>query len=198
MNAHSFNSRRLDTNAFARAAASLAGESALVEFPRLCETAPSEDSIRQAPPVRWQALGSTRARSSTEPECWLHLSIEANVPMSCQRCLAPMQQPLSVDHSFRFLPDEASAAEEDMDAEEDLLVASHQFDLLELIEEELLLAAPIVPMHDDCPEADKLAPWLTAEDDEREISDDAPASGLEKRQPFAVLAQLKRKPGGGS
>ena len=43
-----------------------------------------------------------------------------------------------------------SAEAEDDQAEEDLLVATPSFDALTLIEDELILALPLVPRHDDC------------------------------------------------
>ena len=38
-----------------------------------------------------------------------------------------------------------------MRSEEDLLALSREFDLHELIEDELLMALPVVPKHDECP-----------------------------------------------
>ena len=64
-----------------------------------------------------------------------------------------------------------------------MLVLSRQFDLRELVEDELLLTLPIVPKHEQCPALlPSAAPGLAAEDV-------APA------HPFAALAALKR--GGG-
>jgi len=52
---------------------------------------------------------------------------------------------LLVDRDFRFVPDEATAMAEDDEAEEDLLVLSGEFDLLALVEDELLMDLPLVP-----------------------------------------------------
>ncbi|MFC3217232.1 hypothetical protein [Comamonas sp. JC664] len=47
--------------------------------------------------------------------------------------------------------DEATAAALDDESEEDVLVLAPQIDALELIEDELLMALPMVPMHEVCP-----------------------------------------------
>ena len=84
---------------------------------------------------------------------------------------------------FRFVASEAIAEQEDEESEEDVLVTSKAFDLLELIEDELLMAAPLVPMHTVCPQPLK----LQAVDPEFvELPQDKP-------NPFAVLQQLKKK-----
>ena len=78
---------------------------------------------------------------------------------------------------------ERAASIVELATEGDVLVLSRQFDLRELVEDELLLMLPIVPKHEQCPAPLPLAaPGLAAEDV-------APA------HPFAALAALKR--GGG-
>ena len=68
------------------------------------------------------------------------------------------------------------------DSEEDLLAISREFDLRELIEDELLMALPVVPRHDECPTAVHLA---SSDDDFEEAS-------AEKPNPFAALAALRK------
>lgn len=58
---------------------------------------------------------------------------------------------LYVDRSFRFVPDEETAELEDDDSDEDVLALSSEFNLLELIEDELLMEVPVVPRHEVCP-----------------------------------------------
>jgi uncharacterized protein len=62
--------------------------------------------------------------------------------MECQRCLTPVDVPLDVERSFRFVADEATAEALDDECDEDLLALSREFDLRELIEDELLMACP--------------------------------------------------------
>jgi uncharacterized protein len=61
-----------------------------------------------------------------------------------------MRLEVQVDRPFRFVSSEQAAEAEDDQAEEDLLVATPSFDALTLIEDELILALPLVPRHDDC------------------------------------------------
>lgn len=136
--------------------------------------------------VNWEAKGEIRPSSranGTEPDVWLHVQAHALLPLTCQRCMAAMTAPLSVDQWYRFVATEDIAMAEDDQSEEDLLVLEPQFDLLAVIEDELLMALPLVPMHAVCP----TAPLMSAGD--LDIADDAP----DKPNPFAVLAQLKTK-----
>ena len=64
-----------------------------------------------------------------------------------------------------------------------------QFDLLAVLEDELLMALPLVPMHEDCPTPVVLSTGETGLLHEDEAGDAVPAA--EKPNPFAVLAQLK-------
>ena len=112
-------------------------------------------------------------------EIWLHLHAGACLSLVCQRCLQPVEAVLGVERSFRFVADEKQAAAVDADIEEDVLVLSRTFDLVDLIEDELLLALPLVPRHEMC--AQPLAP----------ADDAAPLD--ERVNPFDVLSELKLK-----
>jgi len=102
--------------------------------------------------------------------------------MECQRCLTPVDVPLEVDRAFRFVADEATAEALDDESDEDLLAMSREFDLHELIEDELLMALPVVPKHDECP---SVVPLASSDDDFEEANADKP-------NPFAALAGLKK------
>lgn len=170
--------RRIDVAAACAQGWALEGRPPLAALDRLVEPG---TSIGTDLPVAWSAVFSERKVHAGRPEKRLHLTISARVARECQRCLQPVLLPLEVDREMLFVDDEATAAELDAEAEEDVLAVSAQFDLLALVEDELLLALPIVPRHDTCP-----AP-LTV-----------PAADLAeepKANPFAALAALKR-PGG--
>jgi len=102
------------------------------------------------------------------------------VPLTCQRCLKTVGQELEVDRSFRFVKDEATAEAQDDESEEDLLVFSKDFDLLALVEDELLMVLPLVPMHTSC--QSEHAPTS---------KDDSDANTDAKPNPFAVLATMR-------
>jgi uncharacterized protein len=87
---------------------------------------------------------------------------------------------VEAERSFRFVADEATAAALDDEAEEDILVLSRDFDALALVEDELILSLPLVPLHEMCPQA---VP-MSAVDPEFE-------EAAERPNPFGVLAGLK-------
>jgi uncharacterized protein len=176
-----FEPGRLDVRAFADAGATLAGELPLAALPRLSAGTLATDAA--PPPARWHATGELRPVTGGAPEVWLHLTAAAHVTLQCQRCLQPMPQALDVDRWFRFAASEDEAARLDEDSEDDVLVESRRFDLAELVEDELILALPIVPRHETCP-----APLPVA------ATDAEPAE--ERPNPFAALAALRRPPGG--
>jgi len=178
-----FDPDRLNVSRFAETGASLSGDDPVSAFARLAaeQSIPAEDR-----PVRWTATGESRdgAHGGT-PVPWLHLQAETVIPLTCQRCLAPVDTELQVDRWFRFAPDEDTAAAEDEDAEEDVLVASRDFDLHGLIEDELLMEIPVTPRHDVCPEPARLSA----------VDPDFDAAETARPNPFAVLGELKqRKP----
>ena len=115
--------------------------------------------------------------------------------LECQRCLAPHLQVLEVKVRYRIVETEAEADAAPLDDDEaDVIVGSRQFDLVDLIEEEVLLSLPLVPKHAVCPAVhDSL---LTGVDGGESPSDGDQADEVpqvqEKTNPFAALAALKR------
>ncbi len=176
----SWNPRRFDVQAFAEAGASQSGGEALNTFERLTSERHPDGDL--APTVQWTVRGEMRADAAGQPVVWMHLSAHLDLPVGCQRCLGPVAVPLNVDRWFRFVADEATAEAEDDDCEEDVLALEPKPDLLTLIEDELLMEIPLVPMHETCPES---LPGAAQAD-----SEVAPAEP--RPNPFASLAQLKK------
>lgn len=168
--------------AFAQAGVPLIETTLLQNMKRLAE---ETHDLQPDLTVQWQALAELRPRADGDgdDEVWLHLQAKTAIPLTCQRCMGSVLTPLEVDQRYRFVATEDIAMAEDDQAEEDLLVMAPQFDLLAVLEDELLMALPLVPMHDECPSA----PVLRVA--EAEIADES----TEKPNPFAVLAQLKKK-----
>lgn len=177
-----FSPRRLDVKSFAEEGAQLAGQEPLRSHERLL----AETQGRGAEvPVAWTANGEIRNPHHVEPEIWLHLKAGTVMSLTCQRCLAPVDVPVSVERSFRFVADEQTASTEDDESEEDVLALSRAFDLAELVEDELLMEMPLAPRHETCPPV-----HLVVEDEGFE------GSSARHENPFAVLGQLKGpKPG---
>jgi uncharacterized protein len=176
--AKEFDAHRLDVRRFAESSGELGGEDRVGRFGRLM----AETEGRGADwPVRWTAYGELRNPGHVHPQPWIHLKAHTALPLVCQRCLAPVEVPVAVERSFRFATDEATAAAEDDAAEEDVLAQSRAFDLVELVEDELLMALPVAPRHEACPEAVR----MSAGESEFEAA-------LGRREnPFAALARLK-------
>jgi len=126
----------------------------------------------QLPLCEWY-LQSQLRHPDTLNQLWLHLKASLLVEQTCQRCLLPMQVELAVDRHFRFVADEATALAEDDDCEEDLLSPAPELTLQTLLEDELLLAMPLIPRHATCDKPLSQAP-----------SQDLP-------HPFAALAGMK-------
>ena len=115
----------------------------------------------------------------------LVLGVKARVSLVCQRCLAPFEEALEVQRRFYWVANEDTALALDEALEDDLLVSSSAFDGQALVEDELILAMPLVPMHDTCPVALSPQQGSPAQDD---LLSSRP-------NPFSVLSGLKVKKG---
>ena len=178
MSARVFDPIRLDLEAFATDAAVVDGKWPLSQLHRLAAATISGAEIGVVDEITWNARGERRKARAGDGQVWLHLHVGAQMALECQRCLKPVVVPIDVDRSFLFVAGEAAAAQLDAESEDDVLALSRACDLRELIEDELLLALPIVPRHENCPEPLRLPP-----DDV--IAEPEPS-------PFAALAALKR------
>lgn len=173
-----FAARHLDVQRFAEEGATLNGEEPIHEHARLmAET----DGRSAGSPVSWSARGELRNPGHVHPEIWLHLGVRAIQALTCQRCLGPVDVPLEVERSFRFAADEDMAAAQDEQSEVDVLALSRSFDLVELVEDELLMEIPLAPHHESCPVPVKL-----------EVADEGfDAAAARRENPFALLRKLR-------
>jgi uncharacterized protein len=168
----------VDVVAFARQGATQRGDWPLTEMPRLL------DSVKAAPAsaaARWEAQGILVPVTGGEAEIWLHLRGSTTVELQCQRCLQGVVEEVVVDRRFRFVRDEAAAAKLDEESEDDVLVLPQRLDLIELLEDEFILALPLVPMHETCPQP--LVAPAQADFAEEEAAPN----------PFAALAALRTR-----
>ncbi|WP_374261783.1 DUF177 domain-containing protein [Zoogloea sp.] len=110
-----------------------------------------------------------------EGKLHVDLQIHGELVLQCQRCLEALVWPCEVENRLLLLrPGEAPPEDELENDAEDALEVEPLTDLLALVEDEVLLALPLVPRHENCD------PPVKAGVDE-EIS------------PFAVLRQLRGK-----
>ncbi|QSA97387.1 YceD family protein [Methylococcus sp. EFPC2] len=106
--------------------------------------------------------------------------VRAELALICQCCLAPMSVNVDVAVSLAVARtvDEANLLPERYEA---LMLEDDKVSLVELVEDELLLAVPSVPQHESCVSAIQKA------------QEPEPAPPVEARKnPFAVLAELKK------
>ena len=175
---HSQDLQKFDTKLFAQQNHQLQLQTPVTDFPRLVEAADSWPISAQSV-VYWQLNGFVKKTTVDQEQIWLELKASVHIPLTCQKCLEACDNLLSVDRQFRFVKDEATALRDDDDSEEDLLVFDRLFNISELLEDELLMEIPLIPVHETCPK-----PLVPQTDDQ----------ALEPEpSPFAVLAQLKDK-----
>jgi uncharacterized protein len=172
-----FNARHLDVKSFAEDSGVLTGQEPLRDHPRLFAEAQGRGAES---PVKWSVTGELRNPHHVSPQVWLHLTAGTTLSLTCQRCLGPVDVPVSVDRVFRFVTDEETAAAEDDQSEEDVLALSRNFDVPGLVEDELLMEMPLAPRHETCPPV-----HVVVEDEGFE------GSSARHENPFAVLGQLK-------
>lgn len=177
MSARRHDPLRLDVARLSADGATLAGDWPLASLERLCamQTAPQDWLM---PPLAWRVRGERRPVAGAQPQVWLHIGAEATIWLTCQRCLQPYRTELVVERAIRFVRGEDQAEALDAESEEDVLALPRELDLRALIEDELLLALPIVPRHETCPDA----PPALAE---------AAAVRAQTQRPFEILQALK-------
>jgi uncharacterized protein len=201
--------RELDLFEFAQSGRQAAGAVRVSQLPRMLNEVPADAPDRDTV-FTWQAEGSTQPELQDNgieaPQPYLRLAVHGSVWIECQRCLSPYSQHLDVDATYRIVATEAEADEYPLDDDEvEVIVGSRQFDLVDLIEEELLLSLPLVPKHDVCPEVHEslVSGFEGAQGEpEEDASPDSQSTGSGagkvsasgRPNPFASLEKLK--PGG--
>jgi uncharacterized protein len=102
--------------------------------------------------------------------------LKTSLELLCQRCLKPLEYSMVVD--FRLMID-ASDEMVEHSSDDTLYSDGGYIDISEVVEDELILALPLVAMHDDIACIEN---WLVAE-----LLAETPI----RENPFAVLQQLK-------
>ena len=187
----------VDLFEFARSGRQAAGAVHLSQLPRMLNEVPADAPERDTV-FTWQAEGFTQNElqdDGTEgAQPYLRLALHGHAWLECQRCVTPYDQAFDVDMVYRIVATEEEAEEFPLDEDEaDVIVGSRHFDLVELIEEELLLSLPLVPKHEVCPAVHESlvsgASGPAAETDEE--SGEAEDEGKQPN-PFAALEALKK------
>lgn len=140
---------RIDVLHLAQTGRTLSGQGLGTAFARWSEGSADPS---QAGPVDWTARFELRTDAAGRGLVWMDLQARAALHLVCQRCLLPMGWSQHIERQFRFVATEAEALEQDADAEEDVLALDQALDLPELVEDELIMDLPMVPMHEHCPQ----------------------------------------------
>lgn len=167
--------RRGDPRKYAQQGVELAGIVALEALPRLRDAVAGEGA-------EFSALLSFRV--DEQGKRVLEGSVEGVVSVICQRCLEPVDLPLSCHIRLGIVwgEDQARALSRDLDP---WIVGEGQADLYEIVEEELLLSLPAVAYHDYA---------CVAEEKFVSEAPEAARARESKPNPFQVLEQLKGTP----
>ncbi|MBV8272976.1 MAG: DUF177 domain-containing protein [Cupriavidus sp.] len=194
--AGAFDLRETDLFAFCRKGGNAAGGVVMRDLPRiLAETAADAPASAPDETFHYTVAGFVR-EEAVEPgapvsqRLFLDVTVDGRVWLDCQRCLGVYPESIATKMRFEVVASEAAADEAPMDEDDvDVIVGSKKFSVLELVEDEVLLALPTAPKHAVCPAVHESL--VTGADGEVE-PEAAPAE--EKRpSPFAALAGLKTK-----
>ena len=155
----------IDSLSFAREGKALQGELPVSGLERL------HDALAE---IAGSVVFRLAGRMSRQDKPQLVLEVTGQVPVICQRCLGRLDYPLSIDSVLELIANEVDLSQDELeDDTRDFLVAQKELDVVALVEDEIILALPSAPRHDDC------------------ALPDSNTRGT-KVSPFAALAALKK------
>jgi len=168
---------KIDIRHAAQLSLQLSGDDVLLNYQRIMQ---ETRGLGAENVLKWLVHAQTHHIQTDHQSVWLHVTVATTLPLACQRCLENVDVDVQIDRDFRFVGNETKAEQEDGASEEDVLVLSLAFDLLALIEDEILMGMPLIPRHDICPVDVKMT-----------VADLAFESTHESPNPFAALSQLQ-------
>jgi len=122
-----------------------AGFLPITDMPRLAKEA---SSIHPGDGFAWHIKTHFEDSPGSEPHQILEMSLKGCLHLVCQRCLQDCMVDLDEKRRFVLVASEAEADAYPLeDEEQEPLVASQHFNLLETIEDEVLLSLPLIPKH---------------------------------------------------
>lgn len=138
----------VDAYDFAMRGGELAGELLPAVLPRLADVLAAEGEPGR---LRWRLHGFLQPRTGQPPQAMLRLTVQGELPLVCQRCLQPSAQAIDEAVNFRLQRGDSVPTQEELDDPDEVLPITGPLNVTELIEDQVLLALPIVPMHAVCP-----------------------------------------------
>ncbi|MFM7568860.1 MAG: YceD family protein [Betaproteobacteria bacterium] len=168
----------IDAFEFTRAGRSAEGCEPLASLVRLASLL-----AEPAGELVWRLDGWRQRDASNNEQMVARLRASATVGMRCGRCLGVVAIPIAIDRAFLLVRDEAEAAALDESEDDvDVLVASRQFSVDDLLEDESILALPPAVAHAQCQRPVGAGAAAASETEAEE----------ERPSPFAALTSLKR------
>lgn len=158
----------IDSEAFADQQQTLQGSMALQD---LDERVWSPDFARLEDKVSYTLKGGRDVLK----RLFLQLSVSGNVTLNCQRCMQPFN--FEMNESVRIVLfeneeklDQAMLADEELEG----MVVDGELDVFALLEDQILMALPFSPKHDECDGEDLIK------------------ANQDKPNPFAALVGVKK------
>lgn len=140
----------IDSLEFARAERHLSGRVAVATLQRLADVL----ADRQGE-LAWSVRGELAPDNAGVRQAWLVITLAGELHLVCQRCLTSLPWQLDVETRLLLVPpgkdwpDESLIGFED-GSNADPVEALMEQVLLDLVEDEVLLALPIAPRHESC------------------------------------------------
>ena len=156
----------VDCLEFARSGGVLERSIGLDELPRLADLLASMAGFLS---VRLEGSRDDTGKS------WLQVDIAGEPVLYCQRCLGGVKFPLAISSRLQLMAPGEEWPDDDLaDDSADAITAEKALAVLLLVEEEVLLALPIAPRHEQCEPPSAVA-------------------GEHGSSPFAALAAFKKQ-----
>ncbi len=156
----------IDSLSFGREGGSLAGELQVSALGRIHDLLTDTRGC-----LRYRADGVLSKRGRAQ----LRLEVTGVLALCCQRCLEMLEYPLHLSSVLEFIDNENDLTQDELeDDSRDFLTNDQALDVESLIEDEILLALPPAPRHEEC-------------------SLPGPAQDIAPILPFSVLAGLRGK-----
>ena len=155
----------IDSLEFARAGEKRAGSLGISRLKRLADALADE-----AGALDWSLVGWR----DEDGDSWLRLEVRGSLKLRCQRCLGAVDFPAAIDSRLQLVrPGEPWPDDGLEDDVSDAIAADKALSIEALVEDEVLLALPIAPRHENCE-----APRAVAVEQEP--------------SPFGVLAKIRK------
>jgi len=132
----------INSLAFSRDAGSLHGELPIASLTRVLDML-----VDSTGNLSYRVEGRLSSRNRSQ----LVLQLDGMLSVCCQRCLEGIDYPLEVRRVLEFVDDEEELTQEEIeDDSRDFLPAQGEFDVVALIEDEVILDLPSAPRHESC------------------------------------------------